>query len=168
MGLFIFTNVFLSISCLLLFDWVGLGINALGILRQIVFVILLIKHDKIPQWVSVCSLLFFLISAVVIMVFVWTSWYSWLILATQLFLIYGCWCKSDHIMRISNFIIAAVIMPHYLWTGNYVVIAIEVAVIISIVIFYLRVYIDKHGKRNQQTKSCDIRIGEHRAPGQNV
>ena len=141
--IFALANVFYTLACILLFDWVGVGVNGLAIIRNIVFIVLLIKKDRIPLWVSVAVLASFLASAAIIMVFVWNYWFNWVVLAGQFLLYYGCWCKSAHRMRICHSIFALIYIYHCYYTSNWVHMAAEAMAVVSVILFYSRAHIKK-------------------------
>ena len=169
MWLFALANVFYTLSCVFLFDWIGVGVNVLAVLRQLAFIVLLIKRDKIPRWASVSVLLLFLASAVAIMcvnVFVlmpdkwsghWSNhWLNWLILTGQIALYYGAWCSSANRLRICHVFFASIYVFHCVRTFNWVYLAAEVFVIISVILFYSRKKLTKGSFVRRLLKKFDI------------
>jgi len=144
----ILANIFFVTSSAFILDWVGAGICGLAVFRNIVFILCDIKRKPIPRWLHILTLVLFLGAAAAIMSFTWTWWYNWVCLGGQLILIYGCWQKNTNLLRVANAIYSSAMIYHLVVVNNWVLTVVEVAVLLSVLIFYLRRIIFRKRPRN--------------------
>jgi len=142
-------NLFMTVSVGLLENWVLMGIFAVAIARDIVF---LWREKYYPEnkVLSYLTLILFLVIVVVVAAFTvdWQSSSLRLILAIgiqlmALFIVYGAWAKGVHMIRISRFAMCALVIVNHLIYQNYVAIAIEVFTICAITVFYIKFFRNK-------------------------
>jgi len=151
--LFLFT---IGIACgvvatAMLGNWVLMGLLALSLVRNIVFLIMDKHQEKISRPLSISVLFIFLIAKIIFVSFTFEWWLDWLLLAVSLFSTYGKWQKGTHLIRISSITFSALAIVNHVFFSNLTGIAIDIVIITSIIIFYVRFFIKhKRSKENNQ------------------
>ncbi|MCL2521835.1 MAG: YgjV family protein [Erysipelotrichales bacterium] len=150
-------NVFKSLNYAFLLNWSLAGLKVVSIFKNLFFV--KTSKGEVGHLKSVVGfLLFCLVSALVVF---WAWWFSrnmfeWVLLAVVLFANYGKWAKGIHIMRISQVVYRiAMIINSILFFLNFTNIIKAVAVIISIIIFYTRYFIEKKEKQQENVEQIN-------------
>jgi len=131
-------NTLIALSNALLYNWVVVGIFALAVLRDLVF-LWQRKYYPNDRGIELTTLGVFLVLSIVVFYFTHSGWwYSWLLQAAALFVILGSWWRGIHLIRISRVVISVVAIYNHVYFLNYTNIAVEVVSLITIVIFYIR------------------------------
>jgi len=147
-------NIFKSLNYAFLLNWSLAGLKLVSIVKNLVWA----KESKNPAavkfWKSLLMFIFFsLVSAFVVFLAWWSNriWFEWVILGVVLFANFGKWKKGIHWMRISQFVYrGAMIVNSILFFLNFTNIIKAVAVMISIIIFYVRFFGEKKIKKMQK------------------
>ncbi|MCL2847035.1 MAG: YgjV family protein [Firmicutes bacterium] len=134
-------NVFKALNYAFLLNWSLAGLKFISIFKNLFFA--KTSAGKVKRWKSITGFIIFsLISLSVVFVAWWFTrlWFEWVLLAVVLFANYGKWAKGIHLMRISQFFYRlAMIVNSIFFFFNPTNLIKAVAVIISIMIFYIRI-----------------------------
>ena len=135
-------NVFKSLNYAFLLNWSLAGLKVVSIFKNLFFA--KTSRGEMKRWKSVLGFVIFsLISITVVVVAWWFSrvWFEWVLLAVVLFANYGKWAKGIHVLRISQVIYRIAMIINSIWFFlNFTNIIKAVAVIISIMVFYVRLW----------------------------
>jgi len=144
-------NVFKALNYAFLLNWSLAGLKVVSIFKNLFFA--KTSKGEVKLWKSILGfVLFSLISIAVVFWAWWFSrlWYEWVILAVVLFANFGKWVKGIHIMRSSQLIYRlAMIVNSIFFFFNPTNLIKAVAVITSIIIFYIRLLIGKRKQKDQ-------------------
>ena len=146
-------NVFKALNYAFLLNWSLAGLKVVSIAKNLMFA----KTSKgtMKFWKSLTIFIAFsLVSVGVVVVAWWFSriWFEWVILAVVLFANFGKWAKGIHILRGSQFLYRAVMIINSIFFFlNPTNIVKAIAVMTSIIIFYIRLLREKRKK----AKECD-------------
>jgi hypothetical protein len=147
-------NVFKSLNYLFLLNWSLAGLKVVSIFKNLFFV--KTSKGEVKRWKSILGfVLFTAVSAGIVFWAWWFSrlWFEWVILAVVVFANFGKWVKGIHIMRISQFVYrSAMIVNSIFFFLNPTNLIKAVAVMVSIIIFYVRLVF---GKRKKVTEHAD-------------
>lgn len=136
-------NVSLTISYVLLSAWVGAALLIVCTARTIGFIILNKYRQKTPHWLDISVLIFFLIVNCAATYLTWSMWFEFLLLGGALLATYGFWSKSEHTARICSFVFSSLLIIFDILVSNWVAIAVEASVLISIIVYYIRNFTSK-------------------------
>ncbi|MCL2570157.1 MAG: YgjV family protein [Firmicutes bacterium] len=139
-------NFLMTFSVMLLSNWVLVGIYSVAVFRDLVF---LWREKKYPKntALSYVTLVVFLGASSIIGFFTWDWWFDTFIIVLGLFVIFGSWAKGVHLIRISRFVFCIITIINHIIFLNIIGVGIEVFVIVSITVFYIR-FIKKKAKNN--------------------
>jgi len=143
-------NVFKSLNYAFLLNWSLAGLKVVSIFKNLFFA--KTSKGEVKLWKSILGFVIFsLISTAVVFVAWWFSrhWFEWVILAVVVFANFGKWAKGIHIMRLSQLVyrLAMIVNSIFIFLNPTNLIK-AVAVITSIMIFYIRLLVEKRRKRN--------------------
>jgi len=133
-------NIFMTVSALLLKNYIIVGIVSIAVIRDASF-LLREKHKPNDKILSYINLIVILIISFTVLIFVSTTLLDYLLMVSALFLIYGSWAKGVHLIRISRVTYNILAAINHLYVGNYISILIECFTTASIIIFYIRLFI---------------------------
>ena len=142
-----------TISVALLLNWVLFALIMVAAVRVFVFAFFEYRkeHSKeIKQWVTIAFMIIFMVSSVIPVLFLWSWWLDWLLLAAALVLIVGYWAKGIHLMRISSCIYESLTIVNHAVYFNVFGIVLSSLMLISIAVFYGRYF---YQKRRVQARS---------------
>jgi len=135
----ILANIALTLSYVFLTDWVGTGLMTVATLRAVSFFFLEKNRAKTPNWLAVLVLLVFLIAHTITTALTWEIWFDWLLLVGALCQTCSSWAKGRmNLVRILNVAYSSLLIAHNIRVGNWMAIAVEAAVITSVIIYYVR------------------------------
>jgi len=156
------SNVFKALSYGFLLNWSLAGLKVVSIVKNLVFSKTSKPDSKIKLWQSICLFVFFtLISASVVFVTWWYSrlWFEWVILFAVVLANFGKWMKGMHILRITAvFYRAVMIINSIFFFLNPTNLIKAVAVIISIIVFYIRLIIEKRQKKVEAEPENELTV----------
>ena len=120
----------------------------IGVFRSLAFAWVDKNREKLPKYVSVGVLVFFVAALVTATAFTWESWISWAILGFSLITVVLKWVEGYmHLMRGGIVVKAVLSIIVNAFKLNVTGIIIEVNYIISISVFYIRLYREKRIKK---------------------
>ena len=135
----ILANTAYTLSFTFLSDWVGTGLMAVATLRAASFFVLEKKRARTPQWLAIFVLLLFWAAHVVTTALTWEIWFDWVLLGGALCVTYSGWVKGKmNLVRAFNVVYSSLIIVHNIRVNNWVAIAVEASVILSIAAYYFR------------------------------
>ena len=143
------------VSNALLLNWIIVTVLAINIFRFSTFAILE-KHGDKKELRLVALIFFWIITAAVsslVTILADLHWFNWILLAGNLFSIYGQWAKGLHLIRISNLFISSLLIINAAMFMNLMSIAIEIFVIISIIVFYVKFFRTSNSKKQNNPES---------------
>ena len=150
-------NVFKSLNYLFLLNWSLAGLKVVSIFKNLFFV--KTSKGEVKRWKSILGfILFCLVSTSVVYIAWWHSrlWFEWVILAVVLSANFGKWAKGAHIMRISQFVYRGVMFVNSLvFFLNPTNLIKAVAVMTSIIIFYVRMVSNKKKESREEKSSVE-------------
>lgn len=145
---YVLANVAYCCSYLLLYDLMGFTIMGIAALRMFAFFLLEKYNPK--QWVSVSTLLFFIVAHSVSSILTCTNWFDFVLMFAVCLFTFGAWNKGEHLVRITNIIYSLLLIVHNIMVANWIGIAVESCVITSILIYYIRRYIKTKKELSQE------------------
>ncbi|MCL2756367.1 MAG: YgjV family protein [Firmicutes bacterium] len=147
-------NIFKSLNYIFLLNWSLAGLKVVSIFKNLFFA--KTSKGEVKRWKSILGFVIFsLISAGVVFLAWWFNrhWFEWVILAVVLFANFGKWVKGIHIMRSSQLVYRlAMIVNSIFFFLNPTNLIKAVAVITSIIIFYIRLLVGKKKKKDEQAE----------------
>ena len=151
MTLFTIANVNAIVAFGLLENWVMMAIFCSTLLRNVVLLYLSVKDRHLNRFLNLSMLMFFWALTIIAVVFTYVWWFDWLLLAGSLLAVFGKWMKSNHLIKFTNLPWSILAIINNVFFYNFMGIAIEAIVILSVAIFYLRFF------RNNvyKTKNCE-------------
>jgi len=158
------SNVFKALSYGFLFNWSLAGLKVVSIVKNLVFSKTSKEGSKIKLWQSICLFVFFtLISASVVFVTWWYSglWFEWVILFAVVLANFGKWMKGMHVLRITAVIYRVIMIINSIFFFlNPTNLIKAIAVIISIIIFYIRMIVEKRRKKTEPETEKELTVQE--------
>ena len=119
-------------------NWILVAFLAANVFRGITMLLLERNREDIHPIRSVCILFFFIsLTTVAMLLTMEGSWLDWLLLGTAVFVVFGEWSKSIHLMRTSQIFNASAMLTSYLMIRNIMGVAIEGFNLISLFVFYI-------------------------------
>jgi len=163
-------NASMAVSSALVENWLLVGIAAVAVARDIVF---LWREKYYPnnRRLEIGTLILFLAISTLVAGFTinwvpYNPWHHVLAIFTQvaaLFLIYGAWSKGVHLIRLSRIGLCIVFIINHILFQNYVSIITEVFALGAICAFYGRYFYRKRHVENCE-EDLDVCVGPHCAP----
>ena len=147
-------NVFKSLNYIFLLNWSLAGLKVISIFKNLFFA----KTSKgdVKLWKSILGFVIFsLISTGVVFWAWWYSreWFEWVILGVVLFANFGKWVKGIHILRTSQLVYRLAMIYNSIFVFlNPTNLIKAVAVITSIIIFYIRLLREKCKKKKDSVE----------------
>ncbi|MCL2847970.1 MAG: YgjV family protein [Firmicutes bacterium] len=151
-------NALMIVSTALLSQWLIVGISALAIIRDILF-IWREKYYPNNRGAALVTL-FYILSISIILSYLTIDW-SWptlhlvnaiILQLFSMFFIFGAWKKGVHFIKISRFFLAISALIYHIIFQNYTAVIIEIFCICSIIVFYIRFMVSKRKERNELSK----------------
>jgi len=124
----------------LLENFVVMGLLAVTIVRNMVFIWLDKNEEKVSKFVSYAALVFFMVAMVIVVVVTRSWWYDWMLLVVSLISVYGKWAKGIHRIRITSLIFSVAIIPNQIAFANLMGLVIDAIIISSIFMFYVKYF----------------------------
>jgi len=143
-------NALMIISTALLRDWLLLGICALGIVRDVLFIW---REKNYPDRRDVALVtLFYILAVSLVLSYLTIDWAGGTLRITlaiiiqlmAMLFIFGAWRKGIHLIKIVRFFFAIFIVINHIFVRNYIAIAIEVFCFCSVIVFYIRFLLKRH------------------------
>jgi len=157
-------NIFKALNYAFLLNWSLAGLKVVSIAKNLMFAKTSDPNSKMKRWKSILIFVVFtLISAATVFIGWWFSrlWFEWIILAVVVLANFGKWKKGIHLLRISQVIYrAAMIINSIFFFLNPTNLIKAVAVIVSIIIFYIRLIIEKRQKKVDEASKNSPSRGE--------
>jgi len=145
-------NVFKSLNYIFLMNWSLAGLKVISIFKNLFFA--KTSKGEVKTWKSVLGFVLFCLVSVAVVFWAWwfsRLWFEWVILAVVLFANFGKWAKGIHIMRSSQLVYRlAMIVNSIFFFLNPTNLVKAVAVITSIIIFYIRLFIENRKKKKDE------------------
>ena len=141
----IIANIAYGVSFAFLGGWFGIVMSAVATIRFIVFVFVERKGHKETIW----SLIIVYALYIIAFCFVSEGWYSLLMVGAGFVFTYGCWQKSDIVLRVCAIIIGTVILVYNIFYISITGIIMESLFILSAVIYLIRKAIERHKNLKQ-------------------
>jgi len=138
-------NLFLVLSYALMSLWMPVAILSIATVRSFVYLLLEKYRGKYPKWISLASLIFFLTACVVATLFTWDMWFEFVLLGGIMLYTLGGWLKGEHFVRIAGIQVSIIAIIYNILIANWTAIAVDVATLTSIIIYYYRKW---HKKKN--------------------
>jgi len=143
------SGLFLSLSLMLLLNWVVVAIFLMSSTRNFFFAWCESRREKgkeVKPQITLAATVVFMIATVVAVAFTWTWWFDWILLASSLFIIYGAWAKGRHKIRIAFFTYDALIIVNYVVFFNPIGLVMSLMLMSATTIFYIRYFRNKKKK----------------------
>lgn len=131
-------NIFLAVSYAFLSAWVGVVLGIVSTFRTICFIVLEKYRNKTPRWLDVSVLLVFLVANCVATFITWSIWFEFVLLFGALLASYGFWSKGEHQSRLCTVVFSSLLIAYDILVNNWIAMAVEISVIISITVYYSR------------------------------
>jgi len=147
-------NIFKALNYAFLFNWSLAGLKLVSIGKNLIFAKTSDPNSKMKLWKSILVFVVFtLISAATVFLGWWFSrfWFEWVILAVVVLANFGKWKKGIHLLRVSQVLYRGVMIINSLFFFlNPTNLVKAVAVIVSIIIFYIRLVVEKRQKKREK------------------
>ena len=132
-------NGTMAVSSAVLANWILVGIYAIGFFRDATF---LWREKYYPNayLLSVIIVCAFMAGSVVVGAFTFRWWFDVPLVAASMFVDFGSWKKGVHWIRISRATWCAMVLVNHVRYQNYIAIGIEIFILISVAIFYIRYF----------------------------
>jgi len=144
-------NVFKSLNYVFLLNWSLAGLKVVSIFKNLFFA--KTSKGEVKRWKSILGFVIFSLISVGVVFWAWwfsRLWIEWVLLSVVLFANFGKWAKGIHIMRISQLAYRlAMIVNSIFFFLNPTNLIKAIAVITSIIIFYIRFAKDKRKKKDE-------------------
>jgi len=139
-----FANFCLAMSYLLLQSWVVGMLMAIATLRMIAF--FFVDRTFKIKTIAIAVLLVFLAANVISTTISWETWYDFVLLGAALIFTTCVWIKDGNLIRITDMGYASLLIIHAATVSNYMGLACYSITILSILVYYLRLFIGKNKK----------------------
>ena len=148
LGLFALANVFAIISNGLLLNFIVSGTKGVSLFKNLSFSWLQKNRERVNKDIQVGILILFCMLAYVVVLFTWDGlWFNWILFVALAFSYYGEWAKGIHIVRIGGFVYAVAMIVNALMFANFTLIIVSLLSIGSIIVFYIKLLIEKKKKQ---------------------
>jgi len=141
-------NVFLTLSYAFLSKWMPVAILSVATIRTFVFLLLERKRGKIPTWLNVGCLVFFLSAILIATILTWEIWFEFALMAGVMLFTYGVWAKGEHKVRVAVVIVSIIAIIYNVLVANWTAISVDVATLISVVVYYTRKWYTLQGRQS--------------------
>jgi hypothetical protein len=135
-------NVFKALNYAFLMNFSLAGLKVVSVFKNLSFS--KTSKGEVKRWLSISIFIFFCLISTAIVVWAWWLsgiWFEWVVLAVVLLANYGKWAKGVHLIRITQLFYCSVMIINGLFFFlNFTSIIKAVAVIISILVFYVRFF----------------------------
>jgi len=133
-----FGGVFYLGMFLALEAWVVAVISAAAPVRSITFYFFERKEGRVPASVRYSSLFVFVAIPAVGVILTWADWWDWVLLSGSLIIVLSQFFRHPHFVRLGNTILSVTTLVISVWLFNITGILLEAMVLLSILIFYIR------------------------------
>lgn len=146
-------------------NWLMFSLAVASIARNLSFTYIEIRGEKFPKKLSIAVVIFFVVINIPIAIWNWVNpaidshWVDWVILGTILFNNFAVWLKGIHLMRLANISLSIVLVINGIMFYNGMMIVIELFVMSSIVVFYIRFFRDRRKRAKLGTEPVSIEEG---------
>lgn len=146
---------FLCGSCMLLSNWVLAGLLVLAMVRNIFFWILDKRPTKYNNYIRWAGVFLLLVATVLIVVFLRTWWFDWVMLAANIYIIIVMSINNIHWLRSAFILGDSASIVNHLNVFNIIGIVQCCIQIVANLIFYVLFFTSKKRKKTEQTKQVD-------------
>lgn len=141
-------NVFLTLSYACMSLWMPVAILSIATVRTFVFLLLEKKRGKIPEWLNVGCLVFFLLAILIATLLTWEIWFEFALMAGVMLFTYGVWAKGENKVRIAVVIVSVIAIIYNVLVANWTAISVDAATLISVVVYYSRKWYNQQRSNN--------------------
>jgi len=127
-----------AVSTALLENYVLTGLLVFAAVRNFIFLGLDKYEKRVSKLFSYFTLAILLASVVLIVIFTRTWWYDWVIMVFALLTTQAKWMKGEHLIRITSLMYSIIVIVNHIAFMNLMGLVIDVVIIISIVLFYIK------------------------------
>jgi len=145
-------NALICAGLFLLEAYLGAAATAVAIVRGFLF----FKMEKRPKWYAYFSLALVVALVIVSVIFTYENYFSLLMLAAIFALTYGFWQKNAVFIRVASICASTVFIVYNVFKLAYATIVLESMIILSCVIFLVRLYIEKRKQKNMPDIPPDV------------
>jgi len=138
-------NAFICVALLLSDAYLGAAATAVAIVRGFAF----FKLELRPVWYRYSALIFIYILLGISAYYTYEDNYSILMIIATVLLIFGLWQKNIIFIRFISIFASCIFIPYNIWHAAYVMVALESLIIVSCIIFLIRIFIER--KNNNKT-----------------
>ncbi|MCL2570751.1 MAG: YgjV family protein [Firmicutes bacterium] len=131
------SNSFYTLSMLFLGAYIGALLLSIAILRDFIY----IKLKDRPKWYVYTSFMFINVLSIVSAIFTYGHWFDIAILLASILINYGMWQTNAIVIRVTSIITSITFIIYNIIHAGYLNIITEALVIISCVIFLVRLLI---------------------------
>jgi len=142
-------NVFMFVSLMLLGAYLGAASTMVGVLRGFLF----FKKETKPKWYSYAVLYYIFALVIFSVVLTFTDYFSIIMLGALLVLTFGLWQQNKIFIRLASIFASAIFIAYNLSYQSYGIVALESLIIISCVVFLVRVLREHHLKKKEKNLS---------------
>ncbi|MCL2176883.1 MAG: YgjV family protein [Firmicutes bacterium] len=173
-------NTFLSLNYLFMGLWFGVVLGLLGAFRSIVFLMIERREREAREYrvsqkaagvqtpwqkieiFGLCFLIFCLILNTVFLSITAENLLHWIILVVAIIFITSTYLESKHFIRIISIVYSSLLLALNVQIQNYMMIALEITILMSILIFYVR-FVGERVKGNKQIVDMgqEVDVAEH-------
>jgi hypothetical protein len=136
------SHILQATGFLFLESWVGAALFYISALRSFSFFLLSKYHIPNRKLLSITTLIVFLAAAVIATALTWQINYEWFVLAAILLFTFGCWQKSNHVLKIITIVYAAILIGYEVIIGNYTGIGLRAVYFFAVGFFYIKLYLE--------------------------
>jgi len=133
----------------LLTNFVMAGLAAIVVVRLLVYAWLQAKRKKVPLWLDISIVVFFLAANVPVTLFTARWWFDWLFFGFVTIATFAQWLSNSHAVRISPVPVIAMTLVAAFFYSNPISIITESLALISVAIFYGRFLFSKKVRQNK-------------------
>jgi len=160
-------NIFLTLSYACMELWMPVAIITIATIRTFIFLLFEKKREKIPKWLNIGTLVFFLVASFVATTLTWEIWFEFVLMAGVMLFTYGVWAKGEHKVRIAGIIVSIIAIIYIILVRNWVAMSVDIATLISIVVYYSRKWYNKRRSNKNENPILSNRRNNNREELQN-
>lgn len=144
--------IVMIVALCLLQDWILVGILSIAVMRNGVFYFFERRPGKVWKYSPFFAMVFFSLATVAVVIAIalieghW--WVDWVLLGLSVIFIVAIWLRGIHFFRIVGLFYAAFIIYNYVVIQNYIGVFIEAVIIISIFMFYVKLFAEAKARKN--------------------
>ncbi|MCL2846866.1 MAG: YgjV family protein [Firmicutes bacterium] len=152
-------NAMMAVGSALLGDWLLVGIYSIGFFRDGSF-LLVERYAPKNRALSIFVVCAFMAGSVVVAVIValignWW-WFDIPLVAASMFVDFGSWKRGVHWIRISRVTWCSMVMVNHVRNQNIIAIGIEIFIIISVAVFYVKYFRKKRLEFSQSNAPAGL------------